>query len=104
MTRYGYERLGDRNADYLARETPNALAHAASIEIFEAGPLRTAEGGVDFAAIRGGIAWWWMHPAPAGLGQQCLLHSLAVLTKSRPLTRHRRCLAQARDANGSLVP
>jgi diacylglycerol O-acyltransferase len=56
MARCGYERLSDRNAGYLARETSRAFAHAASIQIFEAGPLGTEQGGVNFEAIRSGIA------------------------------------------------
>ncbi|MFQ5416809.1 MAG: wax ester/triacylglycerol synthase domain-containing protein, partial [Myxococcota bacterium] len=56
MPRYGYERLSDRSAGYLANETPRSFAHAASIQIFEAGPLASGDGGVDFAAIRDGIA------------------------------------------------
>jgi len=55
MARYGYERLSDRNAGYLAEETSRVVAHAASIQIFEAGPLGTEEGGVNFEAIRSGI-------------------------------------------------
>jgi len=56
MARTWYERLGDRSADCLAHETPLAFAHAASIQVFEKGPLATPEGGVDFEAIRRGIA------------------------------------------------
>jgi WS/DGAT/MGAT family acyltransferase len=55
MPQYRYERLSDRSAAYLADETPRSTAHAASIQIFEAGPLATEDGGVDFAAIRHGI-------------------------------------------------
>lgn len=55
MPRYGYERLSERAAGFLANETPRAVAHAASIQIFESGPLATADGGVDFEAIRAGI-------------------------------------------------
>jgi WS/DGAT/MGAT family acyltransferase len=56
MTRYAYERLSDRNADYLENETPRAFAHAASIQVFDIGPLGSVDGGVDFEAIRSGIA------------------------------------------------
>ena len=55
MARFHYERLSDRSAATLAHETPIAFAHASSIHVFEAGPLATAEGGVDFAAIRRAI-------------------------------------------------
>jgi WS/DGAT/MGAT family acyltransferase len=52
MPRYHYERLSDRSASFLANETPRCFAHAASIHVFEAGPLANAEGGVDFEAIK----------------------------------------------------
>ena len=55
MARTHYERLSDRAAATLASETPIAFAHASSIHVFEAGPLATAEGGVDFEAIRHAI-------------------------------------------------
>jgi WS/DGAT/MGAT family acyltransferase len=55
MPRYAYERLSDRSAAFLANETPSSVAHAASIQIFEAGPLASQHGGVDFEAIRRGI-------------------------------------------------
>jgi WS/DGAT/MGAT family acyltransferase len=56
MPRYHYERLSDRSAAYLADETPRCFAHAASIHVFENGPLANPDGGVDFQAIRDGIA------------------------------------------------
>jgi WS/DGAT/MGAT family acyltransferase len=56
MARYAYERLSDRNADYLENETPRVFAHAASIQVFDVGPLHGVGGGVDFEAIRSGIA------------------------------------------------
>jgi diacylglycerol O-acyltransferase len=56
VARTHYERLSDRSAATLAHETPIAFAHASSIHVFEAGPLATAEGGVDFEAIRRVIA------------------------------------------------
>jgi WS/DGAT/MGAT family acyltransferase len=56
MPRYHYERLSDRSAAFLANETPRAFAHAASIHVFENGPLTSGDGGVDIEAIRGGIA------------------------------------------------
>jgi WS/DGAT/MGAT family acyltransferase len=55
MARTHYERLSERSAATLANETPLSFAHASSIHVFEAGPLATAEGGVDFAAIRRAI-------------------------------------------------
>jgi len=56
MPRYFYERLSDRSAGYLANETPRTFAHASSIQVFESGPLATADGGVDFEAISSAIA------------------------------------------------
>ncbi|MGI9591740.1 MAG: wax ester/triacylglycerol synthase family O-acyltransferase [Myxococcota bacterium] len=50
-----YERLSERSAASLAHETPTAFAHAASIHVFEAGALATAEGGVGFETIRRAI-------------------------------------------------
>lgn len=55
MPRYGYERLSDRSAAFLRNETPRCFAHAASIQLFEAGPLATDDGGVDFEAIQQAI-------------------------------------------------
>ncbi len=56
MARVHYERLSDRSAATLAHETPLAFAHASSIQVFEAGPLAGPDGGVDFEAIRRGVA------------------------------------------------
>jgi WS/DGAT/MGAT family acyltransferase len=55
MPHYSYERLNDRSAGYLADEHARRFSHAASIQIFDAGPLGTKDGGVDFATIRQAI-------------------------------------------------
>ncbi len=55
MARTSYDRLSAESADSLARETPRWYAHTATTLIFDAGPLATAEGGVDFEAIREAI-------------------------------------------------
>jgi len=56
MPHYSYERLSDRSAQYLLNEDARHLAHATSIQVFDAGPLATPDGGVDFAAICEAIA------------------------------------------------
>lgn len=55
MARVHYERLNERSAATLAHETPLSFAHASSIHVFEAGPLASEAGGVDFEAIRRAI-------------------------------------------------
>lgn len=52
MARVYYERLSDESAAYLDNEGSRQRAHSAMILVFEAGPLATEEGGVDFDRIR----------------------------------------------------
>ena len=52
MPRYAYERLSAQDASFLAAETPTAHMHITGTQVFEAGPLATAEGGIDFPAIK----------------------------------------------------
>jgi WS/DGAT/MGAT family acyltransferase len=52
MSHYKYDRLSAQDASFLVFETPNAPMHVAGMQIFEAGPLRTAEGGIDIERIR----------------------------------------------------
>ena len=52
MPRYAYDRLTALDNSFLILERPNAYMHVASTLIFEAGPLRTADGGVDAEAHR----------------------------------------------------
>jgi WS/DGAT/MGAT family acyltransferase len=52
MPRYAYERLTALDNSFLLLEKPNAYMHVASTLIFDAGPLRRPEGGVDLEAIR----------------------------------------------------
>jgi WS/DGAT/MGAT family acyltransferase len=47
-----YERLPERDAAFLIFETPETHMHLGGTAIFEAGPLATAQGGVDIARIR----------------------------------------------------
>ena len=54
MPSYSYERLSPQDNSFLLWETPYVHMHVSSTLIFDAGPLRTSDGGVDFAAIRRG--------------------------------------------------
>lgn len=49
MPRYAYDRLSAQDNSFLIWETPYVHMHVASTLIFEMGPFRTAEGGVDVA-------------------------------------------------------
>jgi WS/DGAT/MGAT family acyltransferase len=51
MASYSFERLSAQDNTFLLGETPNTPMHVAGIEIFEAGNLRTADGGIDFTSI-----------------------------------------------------
>jgi WS/DGAT/MGAT family acyltransferase len=51
-----FERLSAEDQSFLAVERPGAPMHLFAVQIFEASPLRTPEGGVDFAAFRRAIA------------------------------------------------
>ena len=52
MPRYAYERLTALDNSFLLLEKPNAYMHVASTLIFDAGPLRRPEGGIDVDAVR----------------------------------------------------
>jgi WS/DGAT/MGAT family acyltransferase len=52
MARYNYDRLSAQDNSFLILETRNLPMHVSSALLFDAGPLRTAEGGVDVEAIR----------------------------------------------------
>jgi WS/DGAT/MGAT family acyltransferase len=49
---YAYERLTQFDNTFLIFENPNAHMHVGSTQIFEPGPLATAEGGIDVERIR----------------------------------------------------
>ncbi len=51
MADYTYERLSALDTSFLMMEDENAYMHVASVGIFEAGPLRTEDGGIDFDKI-----------------------------------------------------
>ena len=52
MASYFYDRLSAMDNNFLISETPTTPMHVAAIEIFEAGPLRTEDGGIDVDRIR----------------------------------------------------
>jgi diacylglycerol O-acyltransferase / wax synthase len=47
MPRYGYDRLSAQDNSFLIIETANVTMHVSSTLIFETGPFRTPEGGID---------------------------------------------------------
>ena len=55
MARYAYERLSAQDNSFLLMEQPNVHMHVAATQIFETGPLKTEEGGIDFSAMRRSI-------------------------------------------------
>jgi diacylglycerol O-acyltransferase len=52
MPTYSYDRLSFLDSSFLIMETPTSPMHIAGCAKFEAGPLRTAEGGIDIDQIR----------------------------------------------------
>jgi WS/DGAT/MGAT family acyltransferase len=52
VARYAYDRLTALDNSFLVLEKPNAYMHVASTQIYDAGPLRTSDGGIDFEAIK----------------------------------------------------
>lgn len=52
MAHYTYERLSGQDNDFLRWETSSLPMHVGGTEIFEAGPLRKRDGGIDFEAIK----------------------------------------------------
>jgi len=55
MPRYSYERLSAQDNTFLLFETRNVHMHVASTLVFESGPLKTREGGIDFERIKRGF-------------------------------------------------
>jgi WS/DGAT/MGAT family acyltransferase len=51
MSPYAYDRLTALDSSFLVLEDPNSYLHMGSVLIFENGPLRTPEGGIDFERI-----------------------------------------------------
>jgi len=56
MTTPAYDRLSFLDSSFLIMETPTSPMHIAASATFEAGPLQTAEGGIDIDKIRNYIA------------------------------------------------
>ena len=56
MQHFNYERLSAQDNDFLLWETPALPMHGSGLQIFEAGPLATPEGGVDLAAVQTNFA------------------------------------------------
>lgn len=52
MPRYSYERLSAQDASFLFAERPAIHMHVAATAIFEAGPLRKPDGGIDFERFK----------------------------------------------------
>jgi len=52
MPHYSYERLSAQDNMFLLMERPEVHMHVAATLIYEAGPLRTEEGGIDVARIK----------------------------------------------------
>jgi WS/DGAT/MGAT family acyltransferase len=52
VARFSYDRLTALDSSFLVWEKPNAYMHVASTQIHEAGPLETADGGINADAIR----------------------------------------------------
>jgi WS/DGAT/MGAT family acyltransferase len=52
MPRYAYDRLTALDYSFLLLEKPNSYMHVGSTFVFDAGPLRRPEGGVDLEAVR----------------------------------------------------
>jgi len=55
VARYAYERLSAQDATFLWAERDNAPMHVGAVAVFESGPLRNADGGVDFARYRSAV-------------------------------------------------
>jgi WS/DGAT/MGAT family acyltransferase len=56
MPAYSYERLSAQDNAFLLWETPNLHMHVSTVQTYAAGPLRQSDGGIDFNALRDGIA------------------------------------------------
>lgn len=52
MPDYHYERLSAQDSSFLIFESPNCHMHVGGVAIYEAGPLRTARGGIDIDRLR----------------------------------------------------
>ncbi|MGE3496942.1 MAG: wax ester/triacylglycerol synthase family O-acyltransferase [Candidatus Binatia bacterium] len=50
-----YERLGAQDAAFVGLEDPRCHMHVGAVMLFDAGPVRTADGGIDIERIRSAI-------------------------------------------------
>ena len=55
MAHFKYDRLSAQDASFLVFETDNVHMHIAGTQVYEAGPLGTGDGGIDFAAAKRAI-------------------------------------------------
>jgi len=55
MARYNYDRLSAQDNSFLLMETRNLPMHVGSLLVFDADPLKTPDGGIDFVGIRDAI-------------------------------------------------
>jgi diacylglycerol O-acyltransferase / wax synthase len=53
---FNYERLSAQDNDFLLWETPALPMHGSGLSLFDAGPLATPDGGIDFAAVQRAFA------------------------------------------------
>jgi diacylglycerol O-acyltransferase len=56
MAHYKYDRLSAQDNGFLLWESPNLPMHGGATSIFDAGPLATEDGGIDFPTIKRAIA------------------------------------------------
>jgi hypothetical protein len=54
MAQWHYDRLSAQDNSFLLFEKGNVRMHVASTNIFDAGPLRTEDGGIDIALVKRG--------------------------------------------------
>ena len=52
MAHYNYDRLSFQDNSFLVFETPTSPMHVSSTLVYEAGPLRTEDGGIDIERIK----------------------------------------------------
>ena len=52
MARYNFDRLSFQDNSFLVFETPKSQMHVSSTLVYEAGPLRTPDGGIDIDRIK----------------------------------------------------
>ena len=52
MPSYKYDTLSTQDNSFLLMETPSLHMHVSSTQIFDAGPLKTEDGGIDINSIK----------------------------------------------------